>query len=83
MPRLATADQQALTCADVHIHGIILMKKPSPGSRWWLLVLGVSAATGIGFLAQEIAAWFSEFLFSWDWSRSPRLASAEAAERHD
>jgi len=47
--------------------------------RWWILVLGVSAAAGIGFLAQDIAAWISDLLFSWYWTRSPRLASAEDA----
>jgi len=60
---------------------ISCMKKPGRETRWWLLVLGVSAAAGIGFLAHELAAWISDLLLSWDWSRSPQLASAEAVER--
>ena len=57
------------------------MKRPGRETRWWLVVLGVSVAAGIGFLAHEVAAWISDLLLSWDWQRSPHLAGAEAIER--
>jgi hypothetical protein len=58
------------------------MKKPNLEPTWWLFALGASAAIGIGFLAQDLADWIAELLFSCDWARSPRIASTDAVEPH-
>jgi len=49
--------------------------------RLRLIAIGVAAmtvATAIGFLAQEVAGWFAELLFSWEWSRPSGLAAKSA-----